>query len=456
MMRDLDILLSSVRNPASRRHMDEVVRAYQAGAFRAAIISCWVAVALDLVSKLREIADDGDSGAQVKVAELDAAINSNNRQKLQSFENGLLDLCRDDFELINGRDHAVLSRLAEDRNSCAHPAFVAPDDVFVPSAELARTHLAAAVDAVLQHPPTPGKRIIQRFKSEIESSAWPSSPEDLASYLRDRYFGPQRESAKRQLAKLIVKCCLTLPADTPHRDRLIVRYPDVAKALNEVAPTLLEETVTEVVRHKEETAGLSEEEIRGGIGALGDLPTFWNALPATSGPRVVTCVTTSLDSQLVSAGVLAVSPPDVGVGAQVAQLIQTRLADIEVSLLADALAQRASPSLVEQTVRRVETSDQWNTTNTLMPLVPALVTYLDSEHVIRLCEAAVLNYEIYQAHAADAEFTRLFDLTSNWPGVREGWIAVARFEHPHRTDNRSAFPTVRARVLEAWGQTVLD
>ena len=61
-------------------------------------------VALDLVSKLREIADDGDPAAALEIANIDAAIVSGDLGELQKFENGLLDLCRDKFELINGRD----------------------------------------------------------------------------------------------------------------------------------------------------------------------------------------------------------------------------------------------------------------------------------------------------------------------------------------------------------------
>jgi len=107
-------------------------------------------VALNLVGKLRELAADGDAGAVAEVKALDGAITRGDVKWLQQFENDLLDKCRDCFELINGRDHLVLSRLKHDRNSCAHPAFVAPDQVFTPTAELARSHLVAAVDTVLE------------------------------------------------------------------------------------------------------------------------------------------------------------------------------------------------------------------------------------------------------------------------------------------------------------------
>lgn len=353
-VRDVDTLLASVRDPGSRRQFTDAVRAYQGGAFRAAIISTWVAVALDLVSKLRELADDGDQAAASELAILDSAIEAKDKSRLQKFENGLLDMCRDQFELISGRDHDVLTRLVSDRNVCAHPAFVSPDAVFSPSAEEARAHLASAVDAVLQHPPTPGKRLVQRFKAEIGGSAWPGNQSDLVDYLAERYFGQQRESARRQLAELIIKCSLGLPIDVPNRERLRLRYPKCARALNDVSPAQFDDAIASVVRKKEETVGLNEDEIRHAVGAFGDIATFWIAIPSTSGARVAKCIHDSDEQTLATAGVLAASPPDEGVGAKVRAVIQQKIDSASASVLVDALALGASESLIEGTVARVE------------------------------------------------------------------------------------------------------
>ncbi|KQX74434.1 hypothetical protein ASD10_04125 [Aeromicrobium sp. Root472D3] len=208
------------------------------------------------------------------------------------------------------------------------------------------------------------------------------------------------------------------------------------------------------MRKKEETVGLSEDEIRFGIGALGDIAAFWEALPGGSGPRIVECIQTSTSAQLVEAGALSVTPPDAGVGEEVNVLLGERLKDIEARLLVDALSLRSVPKLVDQAVARIENSGSWSTTNTLMPLMPALVPTLTVQHVKRLCVAATTNYEIYQANSADFEFTRLFELTNEWVGVRNEWIELARFEHPYN-NNLPAFPDARAAVIARWGAGVL-
>lgn len=102
-MRDLEVLLASVRSSDSRQQLGEAVRAYQAGAYRAAIISTWVAVSLDLVGKLRELADDGDGAARTKIEELDRAISTQDVKVLQRFESELLDVSHETFEMLSGR-----------------------------------------------------------------------------------------------------------------------------------------------------------------------------------------------------------------------------------------------------------------------------------------------------------------------------------------------------------------
>lgn len=453
-MRDLETLAASVRDEATRAQVVEVVRAYQAGAFRAAIISTWVAVALDLVSKLRELAADGDAAAAAEVATLDGAITGGNLGTLQKFENNLLTLAKDAFELISQRDFDVLSRLQADRNVCAHPAFVAPDEVFDPTSELARSHIAAAVDAVLRHPPVPGKKIVARFKAEIGGVAWPTGVRELVEYLRANFFGAQRESAKRQLAQLVVKCSIGLPPSVPNPVRLSQQYARAAHALNEIDPALLELTLATVITKKEQGAGLSEDEIRSAVGALGDLTLFWDAIPTASVPRVVSCIKDSDLNDLIGACVLALDAPIASVaGQQVQAVVAARIAALEPKQLADALARRVSRPLIEELISRVENSPGWNTTNLLIPYVNAIGDRLSDNDVERLCIAAVTNYEVYQAHASKPELASLFAVTRHRPGLQEAWVSVARFVHPDSQD--PAFPQVRAAALEEYGADAL-
>src|SRR6185312_9938470 len=99
-MRTMEDLIGAVRDDRSRRYLAEAVYAYQAGALRPALIATWVTVALDLVAKIRQLAEDGDGLARDFIGNLDKAIGSNNIATLHSIEIGILATARDQFEMI--------------------------------------------------------------------------------------------------------------------------------------------------------------------------------------------------------------------------------------------------------------------------------------------------------------------------------------------------------------------
>ena len=83
----------------------DAVRAYQSGALRACVVSTWVAVALDLTAKIRELADGGDGAAVAWTAALDRAITNDDIARLGKIEQELLVACRDTFQFIGAREH---------------------------------------------------------------------------------------------------------------------------------------------------------------------------------------------------------------------------------------------------------------------------------------------------------------------------------------------------------------
>ena len=47
---DIDILTSTIRNPASKKYFLDSIRSYKAGALRASLTSAWVALVYDLIA----------------------------------------------------------------------------------------------------------------------------------------------------------------------------------------------------------------------------------------------------------------------------------------------------------------------------------------------------------------------------------------------------------------------
>ena len=112
---DLDELALKVRDRISRSYILEAIDAYRGGAYRSSIISVWIAVNFDIISKIRELANRGDRMAQDFVHTLDKAIRTKNIKELQRVEENLLDKAETDYEFISNQEKYDLEQLKNDR-----------------------------------------------------------------------------------------------------------------------------------------------------------------------------------------------------------------------------------------------------------------------------------------------------------------------------------------------------
>jgi hypothetical protein len=121
---DLDELVLRCRSESARDHIREAVLCYRAGAYRATILSTWVAVVYDFVDKFRELALDGDKQAEALVNKFETIHKTDNVEQALEFERTLLAVCKDVFDLLTPQECVDLERLLKDRNRCAHPNLV--------------------------------------------------------------------------------------------------------------------------------------------------------------------------------------------------------------------------------------------------------------------------------------------------------------------------------------------
>jgi hypothetical protein len=197
---DLDELVLSCRNDEGRKYIAEAVSCYKAGAYRACIVSAWIAVVYDLLSKIRELALSGDAEAQRIVADLNRwqpLIAKNDLGAIKSsldLEREIVHLANDKFGFFEGMEVVELGRLHDDRNRCAHPTYQGTEQPYAPSAELARTHLVHAVRYVLSQAPVQGKAATAQIIKLVESAYFPMDVEKANTQLRSGGLDRARES----------------------------------------------------------------------------------------------------------------------------------------------------------------------------------------------------------------------------------------------------------------------
>lgn len=245
---DIDTLCLNVRERESKRLISEAIAAYRGGALRSAIMSTWIAVAFDIISKARELAAQGEAAPIAFVQDVDLAIANDDIGKMQRIESDLLKTANEQLQLLAPHEIDALDRLKNDRNLCAHPAFIVEDELYQPSLELVRSHIVHSLQYLLIHAPLQGKSAIARFDADIVSPSFPTSSKDIGVYIRAKYL----DRAKEVLVVNLIKALISAPFGK-ERDRFVGRTRLLATTLNEVAKAktaIYEETVPRYVAQK--------------------------------------------------------------------------------------------------------------------------------------------------------------------------------------------------------------
>src|SRR6266550_3257557 len=98
---DLDELVLLCRDEKAKTYIAEAISCYRAGAFRACIVTTWIAVVFDFIHKLRELEMAGDKQAQERLQKLEEAQRRNDTKASLDFEREVLELARDKFEFVS-------------------------------------------------------------------------------------------------------------------------------------------------------------------------------------------------------------------------------------------------------------------------------------------------------------------------------------------------------------------
>lgn len=190
MIAAFDELILKCSDENTRVHIREAVHCYNSGAYRAAIITAYIAVCFDLIEKLRALAATGDGAASQHLNKLETMQDQRDNGNLQAisglleFERALLEVFRDDFDFFGVNEFEELSRLRDDRNRCAHPSFFKSTLPYNPSAELARLHIRNALVLVLTQEPKQGRAALSDLQAVVLSKYFPDSVEDAAERLK--------------------------------------------------------------------------------------------------------------------------------------------------------------------------------------------------------------------------------------------------------------------------------
>jgi hypothetical protein len=238
---DIDSLQLQVRDSDSRRLFGEAVNAYRGGALRASIVALWIAVVYDLIAKLRELAANGDAQAAKHVKELDSARERKDISRLQKFESFILQVSNAELQILTSHEFDLLKRLHEDRNLCAHPAFISDGDLFQPSSEAVRAHFVHVATGLLCHAPLQGKSAVESFEKDILSLSFPTKYSEISSYVNSKYLNRSKDVLVKQLIKRTLTAAFSEGGS--RFDSIHERLAQLLKVFAESKTQIFEQTV---------------------------------------------------------------------------------------------------------------------------------------------------------------------------------------------------------------------
>jgi hypothetical protein len=251
---DIEALSLRCRSQESKSYIAEAIRCYRASAYRAAIVSTWIAVVFDLVDKIRELALAGDTVAkdlETRYETYIAQIEQGNQQGIQSaleFERNILDVCKDKLQFFDPQQFIDLVRLREDRHRCAHPSFQRVGVPYNPSAEQARLHIRNAIVYVLGQPPVQGKAALAELKALVSSDYFPCDDNKAITQLQTSCLANASEALVNSFVDQLVFGFLTTGDSLFHKLQVIAAINGVYELYPAIVEKRLAKQLNKAVR----------------------------------------------------------------------------------------------------------------------------------------------------------------------------------------------------------------
>jgi hypothetical protein len=382
---DFDELIVRCRDEQAREHIAEAVASYRAGAFRACIVTTWIAVVYDIINKIRELAYADDAAAQAELTKLESIVKSHDIRAALSFESSVLTLAKDTFSLLTQNEFNDLARLHDDRQRCAHPSLNSVEQPYSPPAELARVHSRSAVQHLLMREPVQGKAALNRLFSDVSSEYFPTNAGKAKEALSHGPLKRPKEALVTNFTSALLSALIREDDDVFFQSR-----HRKAAALN-ATRTMHRALVEKIIASKlsELIRALPDDDFFRAIFFLASVPDTWQFLQ----PDVAIKVTNYIESIEIKLDPLTMGEA-LGVD-ELKAIVLRKLEDAEDAALIAIIEERPRAALVPRVIELYCASESFSTANyRAKALVTPMVRFFTSADLDKLLEKAVTNEEV--------------------------------------------------------------
>ena len=436
---DLDELTLTVRDKDSRLYIGEAIDAYRGGAYRAAIMSAWIAVVTDIISKIRELAGQGDAKAAAIITNLDNAVQNNNIQQLQKIESELLNQAQNEFEFLSQQESTDLERLKVDRNFCAHPAFVAEGVLFQPQPDLVRAHIVHAITHLLRHQPVQGKSALARIKAEIVRPSFPNELENVEKLLGAKYLDRAKQSLVRNLIASLLAGYLKEDVDLIGKEQALIH---VLLAVSRKHPTIYEDTVR--AKLPIIIDALNDKQLAKIFRLMGADAGYWIWLTEPFQVRINGVLNSLTPEEWTEHNVF-----DAVNIAELKETLMKKMSILKNSEKEQVIADKPRPEFADLAAALYAEVGSFRSAervgnNILLPMSK----YFNGEQILKILDDAKTNVQIQHAGGSPEILAEFFDKTlAHLNETKNGWLEFVD-EISDDPENHYSYSTLRMKLAE--------
>ncbi|HHC6826529.1 TPA: hypothetical protein ACN33Q_004779, partial [Vibrio parahaemolyticus] len=156
---ELESLKEKIHFGKTQDYFEEVMMAYQIGAYRSAVVMLWSVAVSDVIYKLQYLVDLYNDGAANDILESVRSI-QNEDARSSSWELGVIDQVFSNTKLIDSAEYENLRYLQKQRHLCAHPVLKDNLDLHTPNKETVRALIRNTLEGLLSKPPFYTSKVI--------------------------------------------------------------------------------------------------------------------------------------------------------------------------------------------------------------------------------------------------------------------------------------------------------
>ncbi|CAH6869696.1 conserved hypothetical protein [Vibrio chagasii] len=166
---ELESLKEQIHFGKTQDYFEEVMMAYQVGAYRSAVVMLWSVAVSDVIYKLQYLVDLYNDGAANDILESVRSIQSEDARS-SSWELGVIDQVFSNTKLIDSAEYENLRYLQKQRHLCAHPVLKDNLDLHTPNKETVRALIRNTLEGLLSKPPFYTSKVISEILEDLSEA----------------------------------------------------------------------------------------------------------------------------------------------------------------------------------------------------------------------------------------------------------------------------------------------